>query len=121
MLSTIITQEKLVLNPIVKSDEGSKIIPQASAIISKDEPHLFSIGIAIRMIGADEKHALRKVGHALINANTDFKSSVGPTLSEDATIVIEEIAFPTGIAKPRDTNYEVNAAKFVSGGMVSPK
>lgn len=121
VISTIITQDKPLVNPVVKSEDGSKIVIQASAVMGNDEPHLYAIGIVTTMIGADENHVLRKLGHALVNTGGDFKSRSGASLSDNSTITIEEIPFKDGIAKPRDTSLEVNQAKFVSGGSTSPK
>jgi hypothetical protein len=114
-ISTVITQEKAPAGPLVKRDENVKEMPQAKQSIEEYDPRLYAVGIATTMLAKDEEHALRKVGHALINRIKTTKSHSGATLSEDSTVTVEQIPMSTGHAKPRDVSGEKNRAHFVRG------
>ncbi len=114
-LSTSITQIGESFEPIVSTDEGSKV---ASGVPTHTEPYdplMFAIGLSTTMLAKDPEHALRKLGHALISRASEGKSHAGAKLSADSTLAVEQIPMSSGYAKPRDVSNESNQATFVRG------
>jgi hypothetical protein len=115
VLSTVYKEAAEVTTPTINRDGGTQVVPQGKTITKKYEPKLFSVGLATTMIGEDEKHALRKIGNALIASASDVKSHSAASLSEGSTLVIEEIALSSGYSKGKDVSAEINNATFVRG------
>jgi hypothetical protein len=114
-LSTVITQESIPVGPVIERDERSQLVPQQQSRIEPYDPHLYAVGITTTMLAKDETHALRKVGHALVSHASVGQSHSGARLSEDSTIVIEEIPRASEYAKARDVSNEANKAQMVRG------
>lgn len=115
-LSTVVTQPESAIGPVVGTSEGSKFVQQAPGPTEPYEPSLFAVGLSTTMIGKDEDHVLRKVGHALISKATQGGiHSSGAKLSEGSTLVIERVPLSSGYASARDVSAEINRAQFVRG------
>lgn len=113
VISTSIKQEKSTDLAVIERSDGTKNI-EYPAMKIEDQIKKFAIGITSVVVASDEEHAMRKIGHAIIN-RTNGKSHSGASLSEDSTIVIEEIPFSSGYAAARDVSIESNKAHFVRG------
>jgi hypothetical protein len=115
ILQTIITQDSPAVTPIIRQGERTESVPQGKTIIEDAPLRLFAVGVSTRMPARDSVHALRKVGHAIVSSTLPDKSHSGASLSDDATITVEEIPFASGYARPRDVSNENNPAHFVRG------
>jgi len=114
IISTVIEQQSEQPTVVIERDERSQLVGAPSANVQAYDPKLFAIGVVTTMKALDQEHALRKVGRALVNSSIG-KSHDGPSLSPESTITVEEIAFPSGYATPRDVVNESNEATFVRG------
>lgn len=115
ILQTVITQDEATVLPVIERTDRTESIPQGKTIIDSVPLQLFAVGITTRMPAKDSVHALRKVGHAIVSSTLPDKSHSGASLSEDSTVVVEQIPFSSGYAMPRDVRNEANAATFVRG------
>ena len=115
ILQTVITQDGGPRTPVIDRGERTESIPQGKAIIENAPLLMYAIGISTRMPARDSVHALRKVGHAIVSSTLPDKSHSGASLSDDATITVEQIPFSSGYARPRDVSNEANTAYFVRG------
>jgi hypothetical protein len=115
VISTVYTQTNAIEEPIIKRKEGTVEAPQAKLCQEKYDPKNYAVGITTTMVAKDEQHALRKVANALLVSATDGIAHSASSLSEDATVVIEQIPLSSGYAMPRDVSSEVNRAHFVRG------
>lgn len=115
VISTVITQEDEPTSPVIKRREGTMNVPQVSEETEKYDPNLYAVGVSTSVLAKDEKHALRKVGRAIIASNSEGKSHDAPSLSKDSTITVEQIPKSSGYAMPRDVSIESNKAHFVRG------
>lgn len=114
-ISTVVTQPDAPVEPVINRETRSQIVAQQRTAVEEYDPHLYAIGISTTMIGKDEHHALRKLGHALIAQATEGRSHSGAALSADSTLTIEQVPFASGYARPRDVSNEINRAHFVAG------
>jgi len=114
-LSSIVTQDKTPIGPVIERPESSQIVHQQQILSEPYDPKLFAIGISTTMLAKDIDHALRKVGNAILSRATVGKSHSGAPLSEDSTITVEEVPRSSGYAKARDTSHESNRAHVVRG------
>ena len=114
-LTTVVTQAGAPAEVSIARDEGTQQVPQQKTTIEQYDPRLFAVGISTTMVAKDAEHALRKVGHALVSYATEGKSHSGASLSEDSTVVIEEVPRSNGYAMPRDVSHEVNRAHVMRG------
>jgi hypothetical protein len=114
-LSTVITQEKAETEETIKRIENTQQIAGVPSMTEQYNPNLYAVGITTTILAADEEHALRKVGRALMERTSQVKSGTAPMLSEDSTIQVEEIPKSSGFVRPRDVSSEVNKAHFVRG------
>lgn len=115
VISTVYTQLSETDAPIVKRREGMAEIQQSQMCQEKYDPKKYAVGITTTMVAKDEQHALRKVAHAILVSATDGKAHSAAALSDDATVVVEQIPLPSGYAMPRDASTESNRAHFVRG------
>ena len=114
-LSSIVTQAGAPAEVSIARDEGTRPVPQQNGSIESYDPKLFAVGITTTMLAKDSEHALRKVGHALVSHATEGKSHSGASLSDDSTVVVEEVPRSNGYAMPRDVSHEVNRAHVMRG------
>jgi hypothetical protein len=114
-LSITVTQEDSAAGATIKRIENTQQVVGVPSMIEQYNPNLYAIGITTTILAADEEHALRKVGRALIERTSEVKSGTAPMLSEDSTIQVEEIPKNSGFVRPRDVSGEVNRAHFVRG------
>lgn len=114
-LSTVVTQERSEPAATIKRKENTQEVGSVTAEQEVYSPNLYAIGVATTMLGADENHAMRKLGRALIARSTDVQSHGAPKLSDDSVVNIEQVPKSSGYARPRDTSAEVNTAHFVRG------
>lgn len=114
-LSTVITQEKAETEATIKRIENTQQIAGVPSMTEQYNPNLYAVGITTTILAADEEHALRKVGRALMERTSEVKSGTAPMLSEDSTIQVEEIPKSSGFVRPRDVSGELNKAHFVRG------
>ncbi len=115
ILQTVITQDKPAATPVIERGERTESVPQGKTIIDDVPLQMFAVGISTRMPARDSVHALRKVGHAIVSSTLPDKSHSGASLSEDATVTVEQIPFASGYARPRDVSNEINRAHVVRG------
>jgi hypothetical protein len=114
-LSTVITQEKAETEATIKRIENTQQIAGVPSMTEQYNPNLYAVGITTTILAADEEHALRKVGRALMERTSEVKSGTAPMLSADSTIQVEEIPKSSGFVRPRDVSGELNKAHFVRG------
>jgi hypothetical protein len=114
-LSITVTQEDSATEATIKRAENSQQVVGVPSLIEQYNPNLYAIGITTTILAADEEHALRKVGRALMERTSEVKSGTAPMLSEDSTIQVEEIPKSSGFVRPRDVSGEINKAHFVRG------
>lgn len=114
-LSTVVTQIDPPAGPVIEREEGSQPVYQQQTLTEPYDPKLFAIGITTTMLGKDEEHALRKLGHAIISRATEGRSHSGASLSADSTVAVEEIPRSNGYASARDVSNESNRAHVVRG------
>ena len=100
---------------IVKRLEGTNNVYGANQVNSDYKPKLYALGVSTLMPAADESHAIRKVGKALMSKGLKVKNSNSPTLSDDSTLSVEEVSFSSGFSSARDVSSEANKATFVRG------
>jgi len=115
LLSTVTTQANELTGPVITQGETSRVVRQVTARGNDYKPNLYAVGITTTMLGKDEDHALRKVGHAVVSSVSDFDSHKGASLSADSKVVIEEIPHKSRTATARDVSNEINDAHFVRG------
>lgn len=115
VISTVYEQIDGPTGPIIKRREGAAEIDQARLCREQYDPKKYAVGITTTVVAKDEQHALRKVGNAILTSATDGKAHSGGSLSEDATVVVEEIPLSSGYAMPRDVSNESNRAHLVRG------
>ena len=113
VISTVITQHKEQIGPIISGTENSKYVDQVVPF-DRNPSKLYAIGLTTTMSGCSKGHALRKTARALAISTTDeIKSSNEPSLSEDSIIQIEEIPFRSQHVRARDTSSEINPAHVI--------
>lgn len=115
ILQTVITQDEQTATPVIDRGERTESVAQGKTIIEDVPLQMFAVGISTRMPARDAVHALRKVGHAVVSSTLPEKSHSGASLSDDATVTVEQIPFASGYARPRDVSNEANTAHFVRG------
>jgi hypothetical protein len=114
-LSTSIIKLNEPTNPVIEREDGTQTVPQQQQLHEQYDPNLYAVGVTTTMLAKDEKHALRKVGNALINLASEGASHSGSNLSDDSNVQIEQVSKSSGFAKPRDVSMESNKATFVRG------
>ena len=113
VLSACITQAESP-SRVIDRGERSESIREVPTHIERYDPKLYAVGVATTMLAADQDHALRKVGNALVNLTSSVHAS-GARLADGSTVTVEEISKSSGVARPRDVSHESNRAHFVRG------
>jgi hypothetical protein len=115
ILSTSIEQWSSPPNAVIAREEGTEEIGYQPKEIERFDPKWFAVGLATVVRAKDADHAIRKVGHALVNQISGDKSREGAYLSENSILTVEEVSKPSGYAMPRDVSKESQKATFVRG------
>ena len=113
VLSTEVHQENVQVDPTIQRADGTVTVQTSHGATIADSLKRFAIGISTTILAVDAEHAIRSAGRAVMNYGTD--NATGPKLSEDSTVMVEEISGPSHFAKARDTSAEVNKAHIVRG------
>jgi len=118
ILSTVITEQKSAPAAVIERDDRSQIVPNPATVTEETAEEnycLYAVGVVTKMSATDELHALRKVGRALAAKGSPVSSDSAPTLSEDATITVEQISYSSGYAMPRDISDSKTKAHIMRG------
>lgn len=113
VLSTEVHQEQALVDPTIQRPDGSVVVSTSHGATIAEHLKKFAVGISTTILATDADHAIRSTGRAVMNYGVD--NSTGPKLSEDSTVMVEEVSEPSHFAKARDVSAEVNKAHFVRG------
>ncbi len=111
VLSTEIHQDASTADQAINRAEGTVRV-QTSHGATIGDMKVFAVGVTTKMIARDSEHALRLTGQALIARGVGEGAF---QLSEDSTVMVEELHRPSQFATARDVSAEVNRAHIVRG------
>ena len=110
ILRTTLLKESTEPDAVIKRLNDVQNVFQPTQVASSENGKFWAVGLSTTMHGFDEGHCIRKIARALAEAYAPIKNKDAPVLSENSTLLIEEISEPSGFAMPRDVTGEANKA-----------